>query len=140
MFFHGLEQRSLRLGGRAVDLVADDHVGEDGAGTETELAARLVVDRHAGDVARKQVGRELDAAQGCVDRTGQGFGQHRLADAGHVLDEQVPAGEEHRRGHPDDVRLALDHLLDVASHSVSRRDDVDARAAAGSGGGVAVIA
>ena len=109
---HALEQRRLRLGRRAVDLVADDDVGEDAAGLELELAGLLVVDRHAGDVARHQVGRELDPLHRAVDRPGQRLGEHRLADAGHVLDQQVALGEQHRDGQPDDLGLALDDGLD----------------------------
>ena len=46
-------------------------------------------------------------------RAGQRLGEHRLADAGHVLDEQVALGEQHDQRQPDDVGLALDDLLDV---------------------------
>jgi hypothetical protein len=50
-----LEQRRLRLRRGAVDLVADDDVGEDGTGLELETAALPVVDRDARDVARQPV-------------------------------------------------------------------------------------
>ena len=110
--FHALEQRRLRLWRRAVDLVADDDVGEHRAGLELELASVLAEDRHARDVAREQVRGELDPAHRTVDGLGESLGQHRLADAGHVLDEQVTFGEQHGDGQLHDVRLAFDHLLD----------------------------
>ncbi len=52
---HALQQRGLGLGGGAVDLVADDDVGEDAAGAELELAGVLVEHRDAGDVGGQQV-------------------------------------------------------------------------------------
>ena len=112
---HRLQQRRLGLGGGPVDLVADDEVGEHGAGLELELARLLVVDGHAGHVARQQVGRELDAPHGAVDGAGQRLGQHRLADSRDVLDQQVTLGEQDDEREPDDLGLALDHLLDVVA-------------------------
>ena len=109
---HALEQRRLGLRRGPVDLVADDDVGEDRARLELELAALLVVDRDAGDVAGQQVGGELDAAHRAVDRAGQRLGEHRLADAGDVLDEQVALGEHHGDREPHGVALALDDALD----------------------------
>ena len=42
----------------------------------------------------QQVGRELDALEGAAERARQRLGQHRLADAGHVLDEHVALAEQ----------------------------------------------
>src|SRR5664280_2633248 len=49
-----MEERGLRLGRGAVDLVGKDHLGEDGARAELELLRLLVVDREAGDVRGQQ--------------------------------------------------------------------------------------
>ena len=46
-------------------------------------------------------------------RAGQRLGEHRLADARDVLDQQVPLGEQHDQRGVDHVGLALDHPLDV---------------------------
>ena len=67
LLLHRFEQRRLRLGRGAVDLVGQHDLGDDRPGAELELAAALVVDRHAGDVAGQQVGRELDALEGAAD-------------------------------------------------------------------------
>ena len=48
-----------------------------------------------------------------VDRRGQRLGQAGLADAGHVLDEQVALGDEAEQDELDDLGLALDDVLDV---------------------------
>jgi hypothetical protein len=121
---HALEESGLRLGGGAVDLVADHDVGEDAAGPELELPVLLVVDRDAGDVRRQQVGSELDAAHRAVDAACQRLGEHGLADPGDVLDQEVTFGEEHGDRRGDHVGLALDDALDVAAdplhHSAER--------------------
>ena len=109
---HRLQQRGLGLRRGAVDLVADDDVREHRAGLELEVADLLVEDRDAGDVRRQQVRRELDPAHGAVDRLGQRLGQHRLTDARHVLDQQMPLGQQDGDGDFDDVGFALDHGLD----------------------------
>jgi hypothetical protein len=91
--FHALEQRGLGLGRGPVDLVAEHDVREHRSRLELEVAPLLVEGAHPGDVAGQQVRRELDPLDGAVDRPGQRLGQHRLAHARHVLDEQVPLGE-----------------------------------------------
>ena len=62
---HGLEQRRLDLGRRAVDLVGQHDVGEDRPRLEDEAFGRLLAEVHlrAGDVGRQQVGGELDPAE-----------------------------------------------------------------------------
>ena len=62
LFLHGFEQGGLRLGRRAVDLVSQNDVGEDGAFDELKLS-RLVQDLGAYNVGRHQVGGELDTAE-----------------------------------------------------------------------------
>lgn len=113
---HRLQQRRLGLGGGAVDLVADDDLREDRPGLELELGLLLVVDAHAGDVRGQQVRGELDAADRAVHRSRQCLGQHRLADPGHVLDEEVALGQQDGQREPYDLRLALDHPLDRPAH------------------------
>ncbi len=61
---HGLEQGALGLGGCAVDLVGEQELGEDRSLGQAEGARLEVEDIGAEDVARHQVGRELDAPEG----------------------------------------------------------------------------
>ena len=114
MLLHRLEQRRLGLGRRSVDLIGDHDVREDRAVVELEAVLPLVVDLDAGDVGGEQVGRELDALQRSVDRFGQRAGERGLADAGYVLDQQVPVGQHAGDGEPDHVGLALQHPFDTA--------------------------
>ena len=77
---HRLQQGRLHLRGRAVDLVGQHDVGEDRSQHGRERALALVEDARADDVARQQVGRELDAFELSVERrrqrpAGQGFGE-----------------------------------------------------------------
>src|SRR5881397_2730665 len=48
---------------------------------EMEGVIALVEDRHAQDVRRQEVGRELDALERGADRPGEGLGERRLAGA-----------------------------------------------------------
>ena len=60
-FAHRFEQRGLRLRRRAIDLIGEKYVGENRAGDEFEFLLVLVVNRHADDIRRKKIARELDA-------------------------------------------------------------------------------
>ncbi len=88
---------------------------------ELELVALLVEDVDAGDVGREQVRRELQAGEAAVERAGERLCEHRLADAGKVLDDQVSLGDEaeddesqgfFRRVH-DAAEIRGDRLKDV---------------------------
>ena len=115
---HALQQGRLRLRRCAVDLVAEHDVGEHRAGAELEVAALLVEHVHAGDVGGQHVGRELDAPERAVDRPSHRLGEHRLADAGHVLDQQVSFGDQRNQRQADLGVLAADDPLDVVLERV----------------------
>jgi len=93
-FLHGLEQCRLGLRRRAVDLVAENDIGEDGASLELELPGLLVKDVDPSDVRGEEVRRELDAAETTVNRAGYRSREHRLANAGDVVEEDVAAGQD----------------------------------------------
>ncbi len=116
VLLHAFEQRGLCLGAGPVDLVPENDVGEDRPGLELEVAPLLVVDVDAGDVGGQKVGRELDPAERAVDGSGDGLGKHRLADPGHVLDQQVSLGHQAHERQPDLLLLALDDLSDVVGN------------------------
>ena len=67
LFLHGFEQRALHLGGRAVDFVGEDEVGEDRAFARGEAAGLRVVNLRADDVGGQHVRRELEAGELDVD-------------------------------------------------------------------------
>ena len=88
-----------------------------GPGRNSNWRGRLVVDRDAGDVRRQQVGRELHPAPRARHRLGERPGQARLADAGHVLEQEVALGDEGDEGVADLVVLALDAPADVGGEA-----------------------
>ena len=65
---HRFEQRRLRLGGSAVDLVGEHDVREDRAGAQAERPVARREHVGAGDVGGQQIGGELDAPHGAAER------------------------------------------------------------------------
>ena len=110
---HDLEQRGLDLGGRAVDLVGQQEVGEDRAELGAELAVVGLPDAGADEVGGHEVGRELDAVEGAAEHVGERPHGQRLGEPGHALEQHVTAGQqrdEHALEHrvlADDDALAL---------------------------------
>ena len=109
----------LGLGRGAVDLVGEDDLAHDRARPELELLGLLVVDRQAGDVGRQQVRRELDAPERAAEAAGDRLGEHRLAGARHVLDQEVAAAQQRDEREADLVVLADDDALDVGEDLVA---------------------
>ena len=83
------------------------------------LARRLVLLHHvgAGDVGGHQVGRELHAAELHVQRAGQRAGHQRLAQAGHAVQQHVPAAKQADQERIDDVVLPDDDLAHLPLHA-----------------------
>ena len=114
---HRLEQRRLALRARPIDLVGEYDVREDRSGLEDEARRRAPVD-HLGqprpcDIARKQIARELDAAEVRIDRTCERASQCRLADPRNVLEQHVSARDQRRDGAGGDLRLPAKRTCDV---------------------------
>jgi hypothetical protein len=104
---HRLEERRLRLRRRAVDLVAEQEVGEDRAVAEREAAFVRTEHARARDVGGHQVGRELHAGVARAERGRERADEQRLRHAGRAFHQAVSAGQDrHERGldlarHPD---------------------------------------
>ena len=113
--------RALWVRGRgAVDLVGQEHVGEDGPRQELELAGVLVEDAEPGDVAGQQVGGALDPRKLAAQRLRQGLGQRRLAQARQVLDEQVPPRQQAGQHVLDHLRLAPQRAVERGADALDR--------------------
>ena len=95
---HRFEQRALRLWRRAVDLVGEDELREHGTLVELETPAVAAEHRDAEHVGRQQIARELNALITQAERLRQCVRQCRLADARHILDEQVAARQQAGEG------------------------------------------
>ena len=120
---HRFEQRGLRLGRGAVDLVGEHQVGEERPGLELERARAVggvAQDAGAGDVGRHQVGRELDAAERQIERLAEGAHQQRLAQAGDAFQQRVAAGEQAGQDAAHDFGLADDDAGRPRPRSLAR--------------------
>ena len=117
VFFHRLQQRRLGLGGRPIDLVGQQQVGEQRPGLKSQALAVLVLHQQvrADDVGGHQVGGELHAAKLQVEHLSQRADEVRLADARHAFQEHVPSGQK-RDQRVLDHAAQLDHdLLHLAA-------------------------
>ena len=127
---HGLEERSLRLRRRAVDLVGQDEVVKDGPGQEAHAPADgtvglflLLEHVRPRDVGGEQVRGELHAAEAQVEGLREGCDEERLGEPRDTHEEGVPAGEQRHEHELDDRLLTHD-----------TRPDGVVQSAAGSGG------
>ena len=111
--FHRFEERRLHLGGRAVDLVGEQGVGEDRAAPGLELALARIVDQRADEVGRQQVRGELDALEVDRQRPREGLRGEGLGEAGDAFDEHVAAGQQAHQQTLDEVVLADDDPPDL---------------------------
>lgn len=110
------------MGGRAVDFVGEEHVGEDGALDEAEGAfaggAVFLEDIGAGDVGGHEIGGELDAFEGEVEDVGDGFDEEGFGEAGNADEEDVPLAEHGGEDLLDDLVLADDDLGELVGHEL----------------------
>jgi len=96
----------------AVDFVGEEEVGEDGSAVGRELAVLGLEDHGADDVARQQVGGELDALELDPEGSAEGLDEEGLSQAGHALEEDMAVGEEGNEQALDGGILADDGLAD----------------------------
>ncbi len=124
IFLHRLQQRGLGLRRRAVDFVGQDHVAEDRALEEPQLAAAraaILLDHlGAGDVGGHQVGRKLDAAKLQRQRFGQRANQQRLGQPRHADQQAMSAGEHRHQQFLDHLPLADDHPAELLGNHAIR--------------------
>ena len=110
---HRLQQSGLRLGRGAVDFIRQQDLGENRTAVKVERAAVAIINRRAEDVRRQQVAGELHAPKAKPQGLGERLGQHRLADTGLILQQQMPASQQAGHCEADDVLLAKDDLRDA---------------------------
>ena len=118
---HRLEERALDLRGRAVDLVREHEVREDGPELGRELARPLVVDDGADEVGGQKIRRELDARELRADRIAHRAHGERLGEPRHALEQHVAAREKPDQDALDHVRLSDDDLADFSEKIVDER-------------------
>ena len=89
VLLHGLQQRGLCLAGGTVNFICQQQIRHDRAGLIDKLVRLFVIDRESDDVRRHGVRRELHTARLQSQNLCKGHGCRGLADAGHVLHENV---------------------------------------------------
>jgi hypothetical protein len=126
-FLHGLQQRGLSLGRRAVDFVGEQDVCKHRAIDEAKLALALIVfieDRRAGDVRRHQVGRELDPLKADVENLCDRRNHQRLRQTGNADEQHVAARKDRCHDLLDHFRLTDDHLTQLLDHLAARLSEL----------------
>ncbi len=95
VFLHGLQQGGLGLGRSSVDLVGENHIGEDRPFDERHrpLVIGLLENLGARDVGRHQVGRELDPLELQVEELRERPDQQRFGQPRCAGDQAVSAGQ-----------------------------------------------
>ena len=96
-FLHRFQQRRLRLGRRTIDLVRQQHIGEQWSGAEFKAPVATAQHRCAGDVSRHQIGRELYATKAHSAGAGGDADEQRFRDAGHAFEQHMSAGQQRRQ-------------------------------------------
>jgi hypothetical protein len=136
---HGLEKGRLGTRRGAVDLVGQHDVGKQRPRAKLELAALLVEDHRAGHVGRQQIGRALHARKAQAQGGGHRAHQQGLGDAGYVVEQHVPVGQQGDRYEARLVGFADDdapHLVgDRATQLGGSGGSVDGRGGRGGGNG-----
>ena len=121
---HGLEQRRLRLGRRAVDFVGQQDVAEDRPVHERPAAVPgggiFLDDVRAGDVRGHQVRRELDALEHQAQRLRDGADHQRLGRAGQAGDQAMAADKQRDQNLVEHFLLSDDDLADLRRECSSR--------------------
>ena len=90
------------------------------------LPSRRVLDDHVGadDVARHEVGSELDPREGEVEALGERLDEQGLAEARNTLEQDVPAREEPDEDVRDDLVMAHDDLADLRAQGLEGGDEL----------------
>jgi hypothetical protein len=81
----------LDLGGRAIDFVGQQNVCEDRSERGREFTGSLIEDARADDVARQEIGRELDALERSAYGGGERTTRERLGESGWPFQDDVAA-------------------------------------------------
>ena len=122
-FLHGLEQGGLGFRRRAVDLIGQQHVGEDRPLHEAEAAQPgvgiFLQDVGAGDVRGHQVGCELDPLETDIQDPGDRADDQRLGQPGYSHQQAMTTGEDRRQHLVDQRILPNDHLVQFLLHHLA---------------------
>ncbi len=130
----------MHLRGRPVDFVGEQHGREDRPAVNLEAPLARDEDQRSDQVARQQIGRELDATEAQAERLRERAHRRGLREPRHAVDEGVTTGEqgheqtlEQRALSDDDAAHLVEDPLEFGARSFHLRASGCARAAAWSG-------
>ncbi len=112
-FLHGLQQTGLGLGTGTVDFIGQHDLRHETAEADLPLPRFRIEGRIAGHIRGQQVGGELDAGAGAVQRAGQRRDQRGLSQTGHILDQHMTAADQRQQQRLRLSFLADDHLCNI---------------------------
>ena len=92
-FTHRLEQRGLRSGRGAIELVGQNDIGKDRTFVKDELVSRRVENLDADDVGGQEIARTLDPAHLEPQHFRDGFDDGRFSHPGNVFQKNVIGGK-----------------------------------------------
>ena len=107
---HRLEQGTLYLGRRTVDLIGQHEIGEDRTLLDRELFGLLAVNQCTDQIGGQQIGGKLNTAEPgvyglCQCRNGKRFGQSR-----NTFQQNVAIGQQSDQQRVDQMFLSDDHF------------------------------
>ena len=96
MFLHRLQQRGLRLRGRAVDFIRQNHLGKNRAAQKhetTSASSVLLNDIRTGDVCRHEIGRKLHTPESKTERLRKTLYHVSFREAWHAFKQTMTTGK-----------------------------------------------
>jgi hypothetical protein len=111
---HGFQQRRLRLGSSAVNLVSQQNVAEDRAALEFKALLGGGIHGDAEYIAGQHVAGELHPLEVAVQSSCQGLRQGCLSYARHTFDQQVTSGKQRHQRQPYHLVLSANHRAQCA--------------------------
>jgi len=111
--FHCFQQRRLRFGRRAIDLVREQERREDRPATQREFGRLRIEDRRADDVGRHEVGRELNAPERYAQQHRKRAHEQRLGRARNAFEQNVTVAEQRDQKCVRGAFVADDHAIDA---------------------------
>src|SRR5713226_6459230 len=111
LLLHRLKQGGLGLGRRAVDLIGQHDVGEDGSPLEIEERFSQPIfgqDIGSGDVRGHEIGRKLNPGKAQIQDLAETAHHERLAQSGHPFQETVAAADERHKNMLDEIFVSDD--------------------------------
>jgi hypothetical protein len=91
---HRFKKCALGTGHGAIEFVDQKDVAKNRAGDKTEIVGSAIEDRQTGYIGGEEITGTLHPAEKEAGRARQGQSQGRLAEAGTIFQQQVPAAKQ----------------------------------------------